>query len=191
MYKRQVIDLIIALRAGGGFEVRTLKGNHEDAMISFLGDAGNGPQWCEFGGAQTLASYGVAQPKLRGDAAEWEQTREEFGRLIPPEHLAFLSDLELILTVGDYAFVHAGLRPGLSIADQDAHDLMWIRDPFLNARRAFEKVVVHGHTPEEEPFIGAFRIGVDTGAYATGVLTALRLAGEERAILQSRASRLG
>jgi serine/threonine protein phosphatase 1 len=93
--------------------------------------------------------------------------------------------------VGDYAFVHAGLRPGLSIEDQDAHDLMWIRDLFLNERRPFEKVVVHGHTPDELPYIGPSRIGIDTGAYATGVLTAVRLAGEDRAILQSKASRLG
>jgi len=186
-----VIDRIIALRAEAGFEVRTLKGNHEEAMINFLNDAASGPEWCEYGGAQTLTSYGVSQPKLRGDAAEWERTREAFGRLIPPSHLAFLSNLELILTVGDYAFVHAGLRPGLSIEDQDVHDLMWIRDVFLNERRPFEKVVVHGHTPEEEPFVGECRIGIDTGAYATGVLTAVRLVGEERAILQSRASRLG
>lgn len=186
-----VIDRILALRAEAAFEVRTLKGNHEEAMISFLNDAAAGPEWCEYGGAQTLASYGVAQPKLRGDAAEWERTREEFGRLIPASHLAFLSSLELILTIGDYAFVHAGLRPGLSIEDQDAHDLMWIRDVFLNERRPFEKVVVHGHTPEEEPYIGPSRIGIDTGAYATGVLTAVRLAGEERTILQSKASRLG
>jgi serine/threonine protein phosphatase 1 len=186
-----VIDRIIALRAETGFEVRTLKGNHEEAMIRFLNDAASGPEWCEYGGVQTLISYGVSRPRLRGDAAEWERTREEFRRLIPPEHLAFLSNLELILTVGDYAFVHAGLRPGLSIEDQDVHDLMWIREPFLNARRPFEKVVVHGHTPQEEPFIGECRIGIDTGAYATGVLTAVRLVGEERAILQSRASRLG
>ena len=186
-----VIDRILALRDDGGFEVRTLKGNHEEAMISFLSDAGAGPEWCEYGGAQTPASYGVSQPKLRGDAAEWERTREAFGRLIPPSHLAFLAGLELILTVGDYAFVHAGLRPGLSIEDQDAHDLMWIRDVFLNERRPFEKVVVHGHTPGEEPFLGSSRIGIDTGAYATGVLTAVRLFGEEREFLQSKAARLG
>jgi len=186
-----VIDRILALRAETGFEVRTLKGNHEEAMINFLNNAAAGPEWCEYGGAQTLASYGVAQPKLRGDAPDWERTREDFGRLIPASHLEFLSGLELLLTVGDYVFVHAGLRPGVSIEEQDPHDLMWIRDVFLNDRRPFEKVVVHGHTPEEEPYVGSSRIGIDTGAYATGVLTAVRLVGEDRAILQSKASRLG
>jgi len=190
LQSKQVIDRLIALRAEAAFEVRTLKGNHEEAMINFLGDASAGPEWVEYGGGQTLASYGVTQPKLRGDAADWERTREEFGRLIPPSHLAFLANLELIMVVEDYAFVHAGLRPGLSIQDQDEHDLMWIRDVFLNERRPFEKVVVHGHTPEEEPFVGLCRIGIDTGAYATGVLTAVRLMGENRDILQSKAAHL-
>ena len=191
LQSKEVIDRIIALRAAGAFEVRTLKGNHEEAMINFLADAGAGPEWVEYGGGQTLASYGVIQPKLRGDANDWERTREELGRLIPPSHLTFLSSLELILVVGDYAFVHAGLRPGLSIQDQDEHDLMWIRDVFLNERRPFEKVVVHGHTPEEAPYVGLCRIGIDTGAYATGVLTAVRLYGEERSMIQSKAARLG
>jgi len=190
LQSKQVIDRIITLRAAGAFEVRTLKGNHEEAMINFLGDASAGPEWVEYGGGQTLASYGVTQPKLRGDAADWERSREEFGRLIPAAHLTFLADLELILIVGDYAFVHAGLRPGLSIQDQNEHDLMWIRDVFLNERRPFEKVVVHGHTPEEAPYIGLCRIGIDTGAYATGVLTAVRLQGDDRAILQSKAAHL-
>ena len=186
-----VIDRLIALRAEAAFEVRTLKGNHEEAMINFLSDATVGAEWVEYGGAQTLVSYGVNPPKQRDNAADWERAREEFGQLMPPSHLAFLSGLELIMVVGDYAFVHAGLRPGLSIQDQDEHDLMWIRDVFLNERRPFEKVVVHGHTPEETPFVGERRIGIDTGAYATGVLTAVRLMGEERAILQVKASQIG
>ncbi len=190
LQSKGVIDYIIALRDQAGFEVRTLKGNHEEAMINFLRDAGAGAEWVQYGGAQTLASYGVTPPKLNGDAADWERAREEFGGLTPPAHLDFLSNLELILIVGDYAFVHAGLRPGVPIQDQDEHDLMWIRDIFLNERRPFEKVVVHGHTPAEEPFLGLCRIGIDTGAYATGVLTAVRLSGEERAILQSKAAHL-
>jgi len=186
-----VIDRLIGLRAEAAFEVRTLKGNHEEAMINFLSDAGAGAEWVEYGGGQTLVSYGVNPPKQRDNAAEWERAREEFGQRMPPSHLAFLSGLELIMVVGDYAFVHAGLRPGLSIQDQDEHDLMWIRDVFLNERRPFEKVVVHGHTPEEAPFVGERRIGIDTGAYATGVLTAVRLMGEERTILQVKASQIG
>ena len=189
-HSKGVIDYIIALRDQGGFEVRTLKGNHEEAMINFLGDATAGAEWVEYGGAQTLASYGVTPPKLNSDAADWERTREEFGRLTPQAHLDFLSRLELILVVGDYAFVHAGLRPGVTIQDQDEHDLMWIRDVFLNERRPFEKVIVHGHTPDEQPFIGLCRIGIDTGAYATGVLTAVRLSGEDQTILQSKAAHL-
>ena len=190
LQSKTVIDYIIGLREQAGFEVRTLKGNHEEAMMNFLADAKQGAEWVEYGGAQTLLSYGVAPPKMSSDAAEWERAREDLGRLAPPEHLAFLSKLELIMVVGDYAFVHAGLRPGVSIQDQDEHDLMWIRDLFLNERRPFEKVVVHGHTPEEAPFVGACRIGIDTGAYATGVLTAVCLSGEEQVFLQAKAAHL-
>ena len=181
-----VIDRIIALRAEVGFELRTLKGNHEQAMIAFLGNAAAGPAWADHGGRPTLASYGVVPPKLRGDIPGWERTRQDFNQAVPASHLAFLAGLEPILLVGDYVFVHAGLRPGRSIKDQDEHDLLWIRDPFLKDRRPFEKVVVHGHTPEEAPFLGTRRIGIDTGAYATGVLTAVRLSGEGRVILQSK-----
>ena len=184
-WSKGVIDRIIGLRAEVGFEVRTLKGNHEQAMIAFLGNAAAGPAWADHGGRPTLASYGVVPPKLRGDAAGWEQTRQDFIQSLPPSHLDFLAGLNPILLVGDYVFVHAGLRPGRSIDDQDEHDLLWIREPFLRDRRAFAKVVVHGHTPEEVPFVGTRRIGIDTGAYATGVLTAVRLNGEERVILQS------
>ena len=185
-----VIDRILALRSQPAFEVRTLKGNHEEAMLNFLRDASAGPEWVEYGGAQTLVSYGVTAPKMRGDVADWERARKEFGERIPPAHLAFLTGLEMMVNVGDYLFVHAGLRPGIAIEDQDEHDLMWIRDDFLNEQKPFEKVVVHGHTPEEAPFLGACRIGVDTGAYATGVLTAVRLIGEDRTILQSKAPHL-
>jgi serine/threonine protein phosphatase 1 len=88
--------------------------------------------------------------------------------------------------VGDYVFVHAGLRPGVPIEDQVERDLMWIRDEFLNERRPFEKVVVHGHTPAELPYIDYRRIGIDTFAHVTGVLTAVRLVDEDQSILQAR-----
>ena len=89
-------------------------------------------------------------------------------------------------TVGDYIFVHAGVRPGVPIEHQDAHDLLWIRKDFMEAPRAFERtVVVHGHTPAAEPAEGPGRIGVDTGAYATGVLTAVRLEDDRRSFIRT------
>jgi serine/threonine protein phosphatase 1 len=183
---RGVIDVVLSAQAEGRFEVRALKGNHEEALLGFLADADFGPVWADFGGQQTLQSYGVPPPSLRSDIAAWERAREALGQALPPEHLTFLSGLELTCVYGDYVFVHAGVRPGVRLADQAERDLLWIRDEFLYARGPFEGVVVHGHTPEAEPFVGDNRIGIDTGAYATGVLTAIRLLGAERVLLQAR-----
>jgi serine/threonine protein phosphatase 1 len=183
---RGVIERLLKLSIQPDLELRTLKGNHEQAMLAFLDDPDFGPAWLQNGGAATLASYGVASPQTRIQVEGWELAREKFAEALPPEHLQFLRGLELYAEYGDYVFVHAGLRPGVPIARQTEQDLLWIRYEFLEERRPFEKVVVHGHTPEPEPFLGPIRLGLDTGAYATGVLTAARLCGPERAILQAR-----
>jgi serine/threonine protein phosphatase 1 len=180
---KSVIDQLLALKAEGRFEVRTLKGNHEQALMDFLDDPEVGPTWEDFGGRQTLLSYGVSPPGPRPLPEEWEEVRVEFNDALPNEHRAFLSALELMVGYGDYAFVHAGVRPGVPLAEQRAQDLLWIRDEFLRSRAEFDKVVVHGHSPSLEPFLGANRIGVDTGAYATGVLTAVRLHQADQTIL--------
>ncbi len=185
-----VVARVCALRDSGLWAgVEALKGNHEDAMLLFLEDATFGPTWTQHGGGATLASYGVAPPVGRADAAVWEATRLAFREALPPAHLAFLQGANLSLVRGDYVFVHAGVRPGVTLEDQDPHDLMWIRQDFLSSRRACDKVVVHGHTPTEAPELEPWRIGVDTGAYATGTLSAVRLTGADRAILQARAER--
>jgi serine/threonine protein phosphatase 1 len=185
---RGAIDRVLALRAAAQFEVRTLKGNHEAAMLAFMEDPELGPAWTEHGGAQTLASYGVAPPMRRTDAAEWKRARDQLLERLPAAHKSFLLKLELVAIYGDYAFVHAGVRPGVPIMEQRERDLLWIREPFLSHPRPFEKVVVHGHTPNVEPFLGHNRIGIDTGAYATGVLTGLRLEGATRTIIQAVAA---
>jgi serine/threonine protein phosphatase 1 len=186
---KAVVERLIQLRADPRFEVRTLKGNHEEALLTFLRDARLGQTWADYGGLQTLTSYGVAPPVLRTNLEAWEKAREAFGAAIPQRHLAFFAGLELTATYGDYTFVHAGVRPGVPLADQDEHDLLNIRREFLDARRPSENVIVHGHTPETEPFIGEGRVGIDTGAYATGVLTAVRLRRAERSILQVSTAR--
>jgi len=186
---RGVIEQVIALRAAGDFDVHALKGNHEEAVLTFLQDANFGPTWCEQGGAQTLSSYGVTPPLLRTDTPAWERASAALGAAMPDAHLRFLADLDLTAVYGDYVFVHAGLRPGTPLEAQREHDLLWIRQDFLAATRPFEKVVVHGHTPEPEPFVGDIRIGLDTGAYATGVLTAIKLRDAERTLIQSRLQR--
>jgi serine/threonine protein phosphatase 1 len=181
-----VIDKVISLKAEGDFELCTLKGNHEEALLAFLADPNFGPTWTGHGGAETLSSYGVTPPILRSDADAWNKACEAFGKALPKSHADFLGRLELTASYGDYVFVHAGLRPGVPLAEQSEHDLLWIRYDFLNASRPFEKIVVHGHTPAEEPYMGERRIGIDTGAYATGVLTAVRLEGADRRLIQAR-----
>lgn len=182
---RGVVQRLIELKGSARYDLRALMGNHEEALLRFLIDPAFGPTWAQYGGLQTLASYGVARPPtLRPRPEDWELTRQAFADAIPREHLTFLSDLELSVRLGDYVFVHAGVRPGIPLADQSAHDLLWIRDEFLGSSRAHDGVIVHGHTPEAEPFLGVHRIGIDTGAYATSVLTALRLEGVARNIIQ-------
>lgn len=179
---RNVIDYLDAL-SQGGFEVHHLKGNHEEAMLRFLTDPSGGPSWAIHGGSQTLQSYGVAAPMIEAPVEAWEQARQAFVAAVPATHLAFLQNLKLTVTIGSYLFVHAGLRPGVPIERQSEHDMLWIREPFLS-RGDFGPIVVHGHTPASHPHLGPTRIGVDTGAYATGVLTAVRLCDETQTILQ-------
>jgi serine/threonine protein phosphatase 1 len=187
-----VIDRLIALKRasveGGPFELRTLMGNHEQTMLSFLENPDAGPAWAEFGGGDTLVSYGVARPAPRGDQEAWLQTQVDFQRNLPSTHLAFLRQLELSAIYGGYLFVHAGVRPGVPLDRQDPEDMMWIRGDFLSQPHRLNYVVVHGHTPDEQPFLGPDRINIDTGAYATGVLTAVRLTEGPPTVLQARKS---
>lgn len=171
-----------------GFERVFLKGNHEDALLKFLDEPQFGRDWKYYGGLETLMSYGVTDLPLKDDEAAFEAARDQFVARMPEDHLDFLRTLRLSHSEGDYFFAHAGVRPGVDLDAQAAEDLMWIRDDFLAAREDFGKVVVHGHTPEERPVERANRIGVDTGAYITGVLTAVVLEGTERRFLDSTAA---
>jgi serine/threonine protein phosphatase 1 len=171
----QVVEAMVWLGRRPEFELRTLKGNHEQAMLRFVEQPEENLDWLRFGGAETLQSYGVQPPPQRGDAADLVAARDALVRNLPASHRRFLEGLETMVVVGDYAFVHAGVRPGAPLDEQVEDDLLWIRQDFLAAPGPFEKVIVHGHTCSERPEVLAHRIGLDTGAYATGVLTAARL----------------
>lgn len=186
---RQVIDILVALQDRGGARTHMLRGNHDDALMRFLNEAPFGPTWLRLGGGATLASYGVAPPSPRDGPEAWEAARQAFAQALPDRHLAFFEALEPYVQIGDYVFAHAGVRPGTPLAQQTLHDLMWIRDDFLSVKRPAEQVVVHGHTPAADPYLGEGRIGLDTGAYATGVLTAVKLHETAQNIIQSRADR--
>jgi serine/threonine protein phosphatase 1 len=189
---RQVVDQLLALRAAKNLEIHYLRGNHERIFLDFLIDpAGNGPSWRQFGGREALASYGVLAPEANDDEAAWLAARDGLQAALPPAHLAFFENLETSFELGDYFFAHAGAKPGVPLAAQLEEDLLWIRGPFLTDRRPFEKVIVHGHSPGAEVHIDDRRIGLDTGAYATGVLSAVRLEGGDRQLIQTHRDESG
>jgi diadenosine tetraphosphatase ApaH/serine/threonine PP2A family protein phosphatase len=183
MRSRQVIDQIIALAKEGSVEVRSLLGNHEEAMLSFLDSNNSGVGWGRHGGLATLGSYGVTLPRGAGNADDWKRMRAELEAQLPKDHLAFLRDLEKYVVIGDIVFVHAGLRAGVPLADQELRDLLYIRKDFMNTPVDSEKLIVHGHTPGDHVYGAQGRVCLDTGAYATGILTAVRFSGTAPVII--------
>lgn len=160
-----------------GFHLVPLKGNHEQFLLDFLADPEVLELWLWNGGRVTLASYGV-----EGYA---EAARRALTDALPPAHLAFLEALPCRHVEGDYAFVHAGIQPGIALEDQSEFDLLWIRHPFLGSMADFGHVIVHGHSITPEPEVRSNRIGIDTGAYMTGRLTALALEGDRHWFLHT------
>lgn len=155
-----------------------LKGNHEALLEMFLTNPAIGGQWRHLGGLATLASYGVSvQEVMKGRG--FEEAAHALRAAIPQHHQQFLSALEPFVSIGRYYLCHAGVRPGIPLAEQNIEDLMWIRGEFLNSDASFEKLIIHGHTPNEMPEIRSNRINLDTGAFATGRLTCLVIEGEQ------------
>lgn len=181
---RGVLNQLSNLAADPDLEVHFVRGNHEDRMEAFLHDPEIGPGWCDYGGRDTLLSYGI-QPPMDGDMRAWAETSRALGEALPQSHRDLLASQEISVSIGDYFFVHAGARPGVALPAQAPYDLMWIRHPFLDHPAPFEQVVVHGHTPTDTVHSDARRIGIDTGAYATNILSAVRLSGETRTLVQA------
>jgi serine/threonine protein phosphatase 1 len=153
-----------------------LKGNHEMFLFEVLKNPELLQNWREYGGLQTLISYGV-HPPLNPTASEQKGLIDRFSAAIPSHHWMFFEHLRTSFVCGDFFFVHAGIRPGLPLASQREDDLLWIRDEFLFSERKHGKYIVHGHTPVREPDIRRNRANIDTGAYATGNLTLLTIQG--------------
>jgi serine/threonine protein phosphatase 1 len=179
---REVLDILLA-PAPPGLAAVHLKGNHEEAMVRFLDDVAIGPAWFAMGGDATAYSYGVGLPKGLASEARFGHVWAEMTRRVPTAHVAFLKALPLTYSAGDYFFTHAGARPGIPLDQQSPDDLLWIREEFLAAPGGWDKVVVHGHSATHRPETLPHRIGIDTGAYATSVLTCLVLEGTERRFL--------
>jgi len=162
-----------------------LAGNHEEVLLRILdGEARLIPDWLRFGGAECLRSYGADPQGLRKLAPD--RALAIIRAAIPPAHVDFLRSFDDTFRAGDYLFVHAGIRPGVPLAEQSAADLRWIREPFLTDCAEHGFLVVHGHTIREAVDERLNRIGIDTGAYRTGVLTALGIEGAERWFIEAR-----
>jgi serine/threonine protein phosphatase 1 len=153
-----------------------LKGNHEAFFLAVLRDPSKLEHWRQFGGLQTLMSYGI-QPSINPDASEQTDLIRALIEVMPNDHLRFLEGLQPTFVCGDFFFVHAGARPGIPLKEQQEADLLGIRSEFLDCEEDFGKFIVHGHTPVREPDIRPNRINIDTGAYATGKLTLLTIEG--------------
>lgn len=164
--------------------MRFLMGNHEEMFLAALdGDKATLRLFCRVGGRETILSYGMTAEEY--DRLDYDELAVRMAELVPAAHRDFLSGFEAMIVVGDYAFVHAGVRPDTPLADQRTKDLRWIRSPFLDHRGRLEKIIVHGHTALEEVEYLPHRIGIDTGAYTTGRLTALGLEAGDRWCLQT------
>ncbi|PKU24469.1 metallophosphoesterase [Telmatospirillum siberiense] len=167
------------------FESIHLLGNHEKSLLQFLADASIGPYWVRYGGDATLYSFGVRPPAASASAAEFERARQLFASNFPSRYRSFLETLSCAHEEGDYLFVHAGIRPGIPLDRQSPDDLLWIREDFLFSNASHGRVVVHGHSISDQPEVRHNRIGIDTGAFASGHLTCLVLEGAERRFLQT------
>lgn len=162
-----------------------LRGNHEVALLNGVsGDTGSLQTWLNHGGMQCANSYGVSSSELLGAAPD--AIEAVLIQAIPATHFEFMRQFKDSAKFGDYFFVHAGLRPGLPLDQQRKDDFYWIRDEFLTSEYDFGMVVVHGHSITERAEERSNRIGIDTGAYNSGILTALCIDGAQRNYLQVR-----
>ena len=171
---RATLDILINRSRRGNTVF--LRGNHEVFLGNVLRDPSLLTEWLNVGGLYTLMSYGLTLSPSPGDE-ERRALVQELARAMPRQHLEFLNKLRLTYTCGDFFFVHAGVRPGVPLAQQQETDLLWIREEFLQSQRNFGKYVVHGHTPVRHPELLNNRANIDTGAYATGNLTLMTIQG--------------
>jgi serine/threonine protein phosphatase 1 len=182
----EVIERLRTYRRDG-VKTMFLLGNHEEVLLRILGgEAELITKWRWFGGAECLKSYGVDPSQLTGRSEQ--EALEIVRNAIPKEHKEFLESFVDTCRFGDYLFVHAGIRPGVEVDQQRQTDLRWIREPFLLDDTDHGFVVVHGHTISPEVELMPNRIGIDTGAYRTGVLTALAIEGSRTWFLQTHSA---
>lgn len=174
LHSKQVVDFLLSFSL---LDVKLvfLRGNHEQTALKFLNDVSIGMSWSEHGAIETLASYGVNIPKQRNNMVEWESTQKAFIKALPETHWSFFKSLKSYWIDEPFMFVHAGIDPNKPFDEQTDDEFLWVRDEFIQSHKRLPYVIVHGHTPELKPVWDGRRIGVDTGAYMTGKLSAVRI----------------
>lgn len=182
-----VVEMAMKLKKKGGHNVRFLMGNHEEVFLKACRDDDKKSTrfFVRIGGEETILSYPISKKEYR--KLDMKELTERLPKIVPEQHLAFIESFEDQIIFGDYLFVHAGIRPDVPLPQQKTSDLRWIRDDFLQHKDEFEKVVIYGHTISKDVIEKRSRIGVDTGAYESGRLTAIGLQGGERWYLQTGA----
>lgn len=179
---REVLDYVHDLQQRSE-QVIVLPGNHEDAMLRALdGDLSTLRIWLGVGGAETIRSFGLDVPSADDDLRAF---LPKLAAAIPREHVRWLKKLPVTAQSGDYFFCHAGIRPGVALKRQTRTDLLWIREDFLEDATDHGAVIVHGHSISAEVQVRRNRIGIDTGAYRTGALTALYLEDDQREVIST------
>lgn len=171
-------------------KITYLRGNHEQLILDVIDGTAKDAEmeaWLYHGGRETLASYGIGTSTVYSD--DKDAIRAALIHAMPSNHQLFLRNTHFSKITGPYIFVHAGLRPGIPLDQQTPQDLLWIREPFLSFNGDFGAIVVHGHSIRREVDNRANRIGIDTGAYATGRLTALVIEGANRRFLTTRGTK--
>jgi len=177
LHSKSVMNFLC--RSGLPLESVFLCGNHEEEFLQFCLNPSRKLAWLDFGGRETLMSYGIDADHILKSAGGTQGLAQAVRQVIPDQHIEFLKGLPILARVDDVVFVHAGIRPSVPLNEQNDYDLTWIREPFLSKGPGFEFTVVHGHTVTIEPSFGRQRIGIDTGVYETGRLTVLKLSNGE------------
>jgi serine/threonine protein phosphatase 1 len=170
--------------ATGPWNCQFLLGNHEEIFLKAMaGDLKALAFFIRIGGRETILSYGISEQEYRD--SDYPELHALLTERVPASHIRFLQGFEDLIVAGDFAFVHAGVKPGQALANQHASDLRWIRREFLDHREGFEKIIVHGHTISDEVEVRPHRIGLDTGAYSSGKLTAMGFEARDRWVLDT------
>lgn len=179
------LEFLMAIRDWPELEPVYLTGNHEEMLLDFLSDPVRNASWLRHGGWETLVSYGLGRVGDLGSAKELQRIGDALTARMGP-HVEFLESFTALHRNGNLWFVHAGADPALPMEVQPEAALIWGTPDFLQKKRRDDEWVVHGHVIVDEPTVRHGRIAIDTGAYATGCLTAMKVDGTEISFLGER-----